>query len=379
MKILFITPSYKPAYIYGGPTVSVSELAESLVAIGHSVTVYTTTANGRQELPVHINKPSIVNGVDVFYFPRITGDHTHVSPSLWKKILKTHREFEVIHLQSWWSILIIGAASILKLKKRKYFISPRGMLGAYSFSNQHNLIKKLIHKTIGKRLLKASILHATTLLEWNDCMLVNNKWKGFISHNLINLPPLVTERSKHDKKKILTLGFLSRIDPKKGLENLFNALANVSFPYALYVAGNGDTLYLNRLKSLTTELGISDRIKWIGWVSGNDKFIFLEDIDLFVLPSFNENFAIAVTESLAVGTPVLVSTQVGLAEYVSENKVGFVCQPTADSILKLLEYINQNLVELERIRKIAPKKIVEDFNKERLAQEYVKNYYLFLK
>jgi glycosyltransferase involved in cell wall biosynthesis len=374
MKILFITPSYKPAYIYGGPTVSVSELAESLVEIGHSVTVYTTTANGKQELPVHINKPSVVNGVDVFYFPRITGDHTHLSPSLWKKILKTHREFEVIHLQSWWSILIIGAASILKLQNRKFFLSPRGMLGAYSFSNQHNFIKKVIHKTVGKKLLKASILHATTLLEWNDCMLVNNKWKGFISHNLINLPPLISERSNHKKTNALTLGFLSRVDPKKGLENLFQALSNVSFSYVLHVAGNGDEQYVNRLKSLTTELGISDRIKWIGWLSGNDKFNFLENIDLFILPSFNENFAIAVTESLAVGTPVLVSSQVGLADYVLDNKVGFVCKPTADSILKQLEYINQYPEELQRIRKIAPRKVFDDFKKEKLAQEYVEGY-----
>ena len=45
MKILFIAPSYKPAYIYGGPVVVISLLAESLIKLGHNVTVYTTRAD----------------------------------------------------------------------------------------------------------------------------------------------------------------------------------------------------------------------------------------------------------------------------------------------------------------------------------------------
>src|SRR3954454_18707741 len=86
MGILFITPSYKPAYCYGGPTISVSELAEALVAIGHNITVYTTTANGETELEVATEYATDVNGVEVYYFKRITGDHTHVSPALWRKL-----------------------------------------------------------------------------------------------------------------------------------------------------------------------------------------------------------------------------------------------------------------------------------------------------
>ncbi|RYG40818.1 MAG: hypothetical protein EOO01_26505, partial [Chitinophagaceae bacterium] len=188
MKILFVSPSYKPAYIYGGPAVSVSELAETLVDVGHSVTVYTTTANGKDELPVETNKPVIVNGVTVYYFRRQTGDHTHVSFPLWRKLWTTTKKFDVIHLQSWWSLLIIGAAAICRARKCRYIISPRGMLSRYSFEHQHSAPKKLIHQLIGKRLLKKSILHATTHLEWENCRQVTPSWEGFILPNIVRFP-----------------------------------------------------------------------------------------------------------------------------------------------------------------------------------------------
>ena len=67
MKILFITPSYKPAYIYGGTIVAVSTLAERLVRLGHIVTVYTTRANGDTELDVVAGAETMVEGVKVIY------------------------------------------------------------------------------------------------------------------------------------------------------------------------------------------------------------------------------------------------------------------------------------------------------------------------
>src|SRR5213082_1525976 len=120
MDILFVTPSYKLAYCYGGPTISVSQLAEALVENGHKVTVYTTTANGEKELDVETGKQVSLNGVSVFYFKRITGDHTHISIPLWRRLMKNAGLFDIIHLQSWWSSLILGSAIICVLKRKKY-------------------------------------------------------------------------------------------------------------------------------------------------------------------------------------------------------------------------------------------------------------------
>jgi glycosyltransferase involved in cell wall biosynthesis len=373
MNILFITPSYKPAYVYGGPAVSVSELAESLAAIGHSVTIYTTTANGKEELPVATGVPLPVGGVTVYYFKRQSGDHTHVSVGLWRTVWKTAGRFDIIHLQSWWSLLILGAAAICRLRGWDYLISPRGMLSQYSFRNQHGLAKKLIHRFFGRPLLRRSRLHATTRLEWDDCAAVNPRWEGFILPNIIRFPKAEGGREARPAGPI-TLGFLSRIDPKKGLELLLPALAQVNFDYRLKIAGSGEEAYISSLQALARELGIAENIEWCGWKAGEEKYQFLRGVDLFVLTSHNENFANTVIESLAVGTPVLLSKGVGLADYVNENALGWVCETSVASITQTLHKFHSEKDRLSTISEEAPLRIQRDFEKLALAARYGEAY-----
>ena len=68
MRILHFIPVYKPAWRYGGPVRSVSELCEELVAQGVAVTVFTTNTDGNGVLDVPTDQPVIVNGVQVYYF-----------------------------------------------------------------------------------------------------------------------------------------------------------------------------------------------------------------------------------------------------------------------------------------------------------------------
>ncbi|MBK7410264.1 MAG: glycosyltransferase [Saprospirales bacterium] len=103
MQILHLTPSYFPALIYGGPTLSVSRLCEAQILAEARVRVLTTTANGPVELDVPTGVPQDVNGVEVFYYPRLTKDHTHFSPQLLVQIWKQCRQFDVVHIHSWWN------------------------------------------------------------------------------------------------------------------------------------------------------------------------------------------------------------------------------------------------------------------------------------
>ena len=372
MNILFITPSYKPAWVYGGPTVSVSELAEALASLGHNLTVYTTTANGREELDVQPGVAQWINGVKVIYFKRITGDHTHVAPALWRAVRRSSNQFDIIHLHSWWSLLIMGAAWILARKGQQFILSPRGMLGEYSFRHQHSHMKQLVHEGFGKTVLKKSILHATSLLEWNDCRRVNRDWDGFILPNLVDLPEVVAEGER--ERDIFTLGFLSRIDPKKGLEFVFNALSKVDFDFRFRIAGAGDEAYIAYLRSLADTCGIADKIEWCGWMKGIEKFRFLSGLDLFILTSHNENFALAVIESLAMGSPVLVSENVGLADYVNEKQLGWTCKTEVTSVHEQLLRSYGDKEQTQRIRKTAPETIAFDFDKKRLALLYESQY-----
>ena len=372
MNILFIVPSYKPAYIYGGPTVVIAKLAERLVSIGHKVTVYTTTANGKNELEVPVGKPVMVDGVTVKYFRRITGDHTHVSPALWKAIWKDAKSFDVVHIHSWWSFAIMGASLMLKLRGIKPVLSPHGMFCDYVLSANNGLKKKVLHNVIGRRLLKHTYLHVSSPMEWDECLNINNAWKGGNVFNLVDLPPGNYTRTEND---VFTISFLSRVDPKKGLDILIKALSGVKFPYRLQIGGSGEESYMNELKGLITQLGMDDKVEWAGWKNSSDKFTFLASSDLFALTSLNENFAIVVVESLYVGTPVLISNNVGLAGYVQQNSLGWITGiENMEEIRAQLTAAYNDKQERNRITAEAKGIIDHDFNETRLAGDYVKLY-----
>ncbi|MGF7081430.1 XrtY-associated glycosyltransferase XYAG1 [Mucilaginibacter sp. UYCu711] len=371
MKILFIAPSYKPAYIYGGPVVVIALLAESLVKLGHLVTVYTTTANGKSELDMIPGTAQIVDGVEVFYFKRITGDHTHISPALWRKLNKQVKEFDAVHLHSWWNVLILGAALICKKNKVIPVISPHGMFSNYILKTNNSNIKKWTQGLIGKKILRNTILHVSTDMEWDESQKVVPGWKGMIIPNLVTLSEKNYERHSN---QVFTIGFLSRIDPKKGLDLLIKALGTIDFPYKLLVAGSGEIEYVESLKALSKQIGISSNIEWVGWKNGEDKFKFLANLDMFALTSHSENFAIVVIESLSVGTPVLISDQVGLFSYVKKNDYGWVGSNDVNNIQELIITIYKENEKRYKIRHDVPEQIRSEYKPTKLAAQYFNLY-----
>jgi glycosyltransferase involved in cell wall biosynthesis len=401
LKILHITASYKPAFVYGGPIYSVATLCEELCKVESQqsmdngqwtmddkrqskvfVTVYTTLANGDIELPYPSGKTETVDSVSVTYFKRITKDHSHFSPALLMHLWKNVKNFDVVHIHSWWNLVSMGAVCICLLKGVRPIVSPRGMLGDYTLSKG----KRIFHQFIGKHLLKRCNFHATTTMEakeiakrvfeGEDVELVDltgdrsqkskveslkttvrslqiediNKEEGaerkeqrensslngapspservgvrriFIIHNLVKLPAQLPVKTRLFDGT-LNLIFLSRIHHKKGIELLLDALALVDFPFRLSIVGEGDPSYVESLKRKAEGIKLDEYINWIGAVYGNKKYQLLADHDVFILPSYNENFANVVIEAIAVGTPVLLSEHVGLQDYVKAHDYGLV-------------------------------------------------------
>jgi glycosyltransferase involved in cell wall biosynthesis len=224
---------------------------------------------------------------------------------------------------------------------------------------------------MGKELLKNSWLHVSTEMEWKESQKIVPDWKGRIVPNLVKLSHQTYARKQNN---IFTIGFLSRIDPKKGLDTLIKALAKVSFEYQLVVAGSGEDTYLNFLKQLSADCGNADKIKWLGWKNGEDKFEFLSELDLFALTSHSENFAIVVIESLSVGTPVFVSEHVGLYKYISQNDYGWVTDMNVDNIVEKLNAVVTEKQKLTRINATVPYLIRKEFDGSTLTKEYIKLY-----
>ena len=377
MRILHITPSYKPAYVYGGPIMSVSKLCESLSSIPNiHLTVITTNANGKTNLEIPLHKEINVEGVTVIYFKRISGDPHHVSPSLWRYLGANTRHYDVIHIHSWWNLLSVVAAMICVVKKKKIVISPRGMLSDYIFETGSSQQKRRLHKWIGKYLLSKSSFHATSDLEHEECKKLIHGWKGFTIPNIIHLPSIeIVEK----KNAIFTLGFLSRIDPKKGIEFVFTAIKALPFPVVFTIAGEGEEHYINQLKALASQLGIEKNIEWAGWKNVDDKFYELMNFDLFMLTSFNENFANAVVEALYMGTPVCISKQVGLAHFVDKHQLGWITDLTVPSVQDAIYSSYTNSDKRKQIETSAREIILSEFSPPVVIQQYLNMYTIISK
>nr|WP_199076971.1 glycosyltransferase [Pedobacter sp. ASV19] len=391
LKILQITPSYKPAYIYGGTTTSVSKLCEELVKSNLQIEVLTTNANGQSVLQTPPNLPCLVDNVKIWYFKRLTKDHSHFSPALlWnlrKKIKSHHKQPMIIHIHSWWNMVAIFSAMLSIWYRIPVILSPRGMLTPYTLQNRRSLTKKFFHKTIGIWLLKRCIIHATSEKEMEDLYKIHLYPKdSYIIPNFINCPssvfhyePTSENSGITTEKNAFQFLFLSRIEEKKGLELLLNALSRTKFAWRLSIAGQGCPNYIWSLKNLSFHLNIHQHINWAGYLNEQEKFDFIQKHDLLILPSQNENFANVVIESLASGTPVLLTKEVGLAAYVRQHNLGWICKSNITDLTRTLHKAYKDIRKRSEIRKYAPKQILNDFSAPGLTILYQDMYQQTLK
>lgn len=369
-----MSPSYKPAYIYGGPTYSIALLCENLVRSGHQVTVYTTTANGPAELDVVAKERQRIDGVDVFYFRRWTGDHSHLTPALYMKIWRTLKDYDVVHIQSWWNLIAIPAVIICLLKGVRPVVSIRGTLSEYTFGNSKTSVKKLFHWLIGRRLLRACDIHVTSDKEKEESWRRLGFFRGYIIPNFLNFDEPDVHQLAKGENSVFTVSVLSRIHPVKNLEFVFECFSGVDFDFEIRVIGSGDPVYVDSLREKSNALGIGNKIKWTGSKSGKEKFQLLASSDLFVQLSLTENFGNAIIEAASVGTPVLVSDQTGAAQYVRELNLGWVVELDQPQVTKLMNQIYEDRTSRAQIRELGPERARSRFTGQDLALEYTRAY-----
>ncbi len=121
--------------------------------------------------------------------------------------------------------------------------------------------------------------------------------------------------------------YVGRIEPLKGIDILLRAVPMLEYGHdlrVLVVGGNPDNdAELDRLKSLTAELGIGDSVTFTGSVPQEALPTYYGAADVFVLPSHSESFGLAPLEAMACGTPVVVSRVGGMKTFVNSGENGY--------------------------------------------------------
>lgn len=134
--------------------------------------------------------------------------------------------------------------------------------------------------------------------------------------------------------------YLGRIHEKKGCDLLIQAFIRVSQQYPdihLVMAGPDQVGMRAGLQSMAEAAGISSRVHWPGLVLGDAKQGAYRAADAFILPSHQENFGMSIAESLACGTPVLISNQVEIWKDIEREGAGLVEADTLEGTEQLLQ------------------------------------------
>jgi glycosyltransferase involved in cell wall biosynthesis len=316
MRVLHVTVSV--AAEIGGPATVCAGLTAALAARGHQVTVAALQQDGETSVPLD-------PAVKLRTFPVDGFRRYAVSHALNRWLHENIAAFDIVHLHSLWQFPTFAAARACWQARKPYVVVLHGMLDQYSV-HQRSAWAKKVYWLIRERHIegRAAGIHCLNRAEIRKAVPWIGDMPKFILPNGIDaaqlaaMPARGAFRAAHpefsDRPLVL---FLSRLHPKKGLERLIPAwksLAGRMPEVRLLIAGTGEADYVASLKKLVADLGLGGQVLFLGQLVGEQKWQALVDADVFVLPSHQEGFSMAVTEALAAGCPPVVTEECNFDE-----------------------------------------------------------------
>ncbi|HPS54835.1 MAG TPA: glycosyltransferase, partial [Sedimentisphaerales bacterium] len=349
MKVLFILPNYEPAWAFGGVVRCISTLCRAMVKIGVDVTVYTTNIDGRGGvLPVKQAELVEMGGVKIYYFQSTFGKNSAwASHQLSRTLDKTIQSFDIIYISAVWQWIAIATSRLAKKHRVPYIMGTHGAFDEVLL-NIRKTKKRLYYYLFLKKCIEgAGAIHFTTEYERHQSVMLTSVCHSFIIPNCVAPKEFKADMSlreqlrnelkiPHNASLLLTVG---RPDPKKRIDILLKALKklNESYPDTrLMIVGQSDGKYCQKMKALSETLGVQGNVIWAGHKTGENLDACYLASDLFVLPSIDENFGMAVVEAMAHGVAVVVSDNVGVADNVALSDAGIVTTVDAGQVEKAI-------------------------------------------
>jgi glycosyltransferase involved in cell wall biosynthesis len=135
----------------------------------------------------------------------------------------------------------------------------------------------------------------------------------------------------------------------------------------LVIAGDDDDGYRATLEALAQDLGVSNRVHFVGPMHGSEKWALLASAQVLALPSYSENFGNVVLEAMAMGCPVVVTPEVGLAGTIVESGAGKVVSGNPECLARELRRLLGDPQEAQRMGALGRKTVERDFTWDAIA------------
>jgi glycosyltransferase involved in cell wall biosynthesis len=340
VRILHVISSLNPAD--GGPPEVVCQIARSSAQVGVEVEVASLDCPGAEYLheigfPVHALGPGALGRFGL-------------SSRLQHWLRQNARRFDALVAHGIWTWPGVAVRRAALSAGRPYGIFPHGALDPW-FKRQYPLkhLKKKLFWPIQYPVLRDARPVFFTCESERDLATTSfhpSRWTSQVIQLGAGEPAgeantqievwLQRFPQLRDRRYLL---FLGRLHEKKGCDLLLRAFAAVAAAAAdldLVMAGPDQVGWQGTLQQLSQTMGVAARVHWPGMLTGDAKWGALRAAEAFVLPSHQENFGIAVAESLAGGRPVLISDKVNIWQEIDAERVGLVDSDTQEGTERLL-------------------------------------------
>ncbi len=382
VKILQVSLRYPPAQAYGGVPNTAYLISRELVKLGHDVTVFTTDAYDANSRLAPRNNVPLARGISVYRFRTLSNylayRNVPIAPAMAFALRRHIESFDLVHVHEYFSFPAALVRHYATRKRVPYVIQPHGSLvrtidmqNSKRVLSNKNQPKKIFDILFGHAILKhASKIIATSRIESDH---FRDAFVDFPSNKVAYLPNSIDLSGYRDlpgrgqfrakfgmDDQVKTVLFLGRIHPIKNIETLLAAFSKVkqavNCPVKLVIAGS-DEGPLQTLKSLAHQLEVENDVVFPGPLYGREKLEAYVDADVFVLPSHYESFGNVALEALACGTPVIVTNNCGVSEWISGD-VGYVVKCDEEELCNALSEVLQN-EQLSKKLGINGEKLVE--------------------
>ena len=359
MKILHVIPSI--SLQRGGPSHAVLNTVRHLRDLGVDSEIVTTDDDGPQKtLDVPFGELIDYKNVPIRFFKRFSPPVKNVefnadkaflfSSGMTQWLWKNIQQYDALETRYLFCYPTSYARFVAQLKNVPYVVHPTGQLTPWALKQSER--KKQIYSWLIERrnLKRASAIQCSSDGEANDVRDFGVSTPTFTVPVGVDIPEKIADaKAKLHAKYNISLDttvvlFLSRLHPKKYPELLIHTaklLSESGKRFHLLLAGSGEQDYVDGLKKLVDTLGVSHHVSFPGFVEGTEKDLLLQGSDIFSLPSFSENFGVAVIEAMASALPVVITPGIQICHDVIRSNSGLVIEGKvelfSEAIVKLIE------------------------------------------
>lgn len=366
LRILHTIPSL--SITEGGPSQVVADMLHALEELGAEVALLTTLGSSG------IGVSRVSQSIPTHCFESIGKERWGISLQVVKWLRENLKNYDVVHIHKVFTFVSFATSFYCRKFGVPYVLRPAGMLDKYCL--KVGFFRKWLYRVLfeTRNLECAAAIQCTTTHEKYEIERLR------ANRNLIVIPlgtnifensNVATEISPV-KTAPLNILYLSRLDPKKGIENLIRAvglLKDEKPHFVLSLVGTAASDYVEKLKKLAQQCGAASRTEFKGFLTGEDKLREFQKAFVFVLPSFDENFGVAVIEAMACGVPVAISNHVGICQTVLDSHAGVAIPTDPEGIAKVLKTLISNPAEVDVMRINARLLVEREFRWQQIAKQ----------